>query len=118
MTFASTIPSPNIPAWLAGILILGISVTADVYNHLVVLRQVPFFFKILLIVQSSIAINIAILNASLTAGQSTPVDILMNSIGLLIINEMDNIFGSIFLMLRTKEESDEDLLKDGIKWCD
>jgi hypothetical protein len=50
-----------------------------------------------------IAVNIASLNASLTAGQETPVDILMNSMGLLVINDMDNIFGSMFLMLRKND---------------
>lgn len=65
-----------------------------------------------------IAVNIANLNASLTAGQSTPVDILMNSMGLLVINDMDNIFGSIFLMLRTAEEEEDDLLSKGIEYRD
>lgn len=118
MSFASTIKVENKPAWLAGVSILGITITADLYDHLLVMRQVPFFFKILLVIQCIIAVNIAILNASLTAGQATPVDILMNSMGLLVINDMDNIFGSIFLILRSKEEEEEDLLGDGIEHRD
>jgi hypothetical protein len=49
MTFATTIPSENKAAWLAGVIILGITVTQDIYDHLTVMRQVPIFFKILLI---------------------------------------------------------------------
>lgn len=64
----------------------------------------------------------------MTAGQSTPVDILMNSMGLLVLNDMDNIFGQLFQLLyekssgseeeEEKEEEDEedgDLLADNTK---
>lgn len=59
--------------------------------------------------------NIAILNGSLTAGQKTPIDVLMKLMGLLIINHMDNIFGNLFLMLRTKGEKEDDLLNKGLE---
>ena len=41
---------------------------------------------------------ICVLNASIAAGSDTTVDILMNSVGLLILNDMDNIVCKIFLL--------------------
>lgn len=77
-------------------LLLALTVTSDVFEHIMVLRQVPLFWKLLLICQCLIATNICFLNASITASNSNPVDILMNSTGLLVLNDMDNIVFLIF----------------------
>lgn len=95
--------------------ILGVTITTDVFEHLSVLRQAPFFFQILLIAQCCIAVNIGVLNASMTAGSDNPVDILMNSMGLLILNDMDNIVAQLFLVFQTKEEEDSDLFAENLK---
>lgn len=66
-----------------------------------------------------VAVNIGIVNASLTAGSSTPIDILMNSMGLLVLNDIDNIVSGIFMVYRDqKEEDDSDLLAEGREYRD
>lgn len=43
----------------------------------------------------------------------------MNSVGLLVLNDMDNIIGSVFLILRNKaKEEDEDPLAENIEYRD
>ena len=42
---------------------------------------------------------ICFINAMLTAGCGTPIDILMNSVGLLILNDLDNIVGTLFIFV-------------------
>lgn len=51
-----------------------------------------------------IAINICSVNAQVAAGQDNPVDILMNSTGLLILNDMDNIIGVLFEFNKPDED--------------
>lgn len=64
----------------------------------------------------------------MTAGQGTPVDILMNSMGLLVLNDMDNIFAQLFILQKPhktkeevvegEEEEEGDLLADGVQQID
>ena len=96
MTFSTTITPENRPAWFASVVILAAVITTDIYEHLVVMRQAALFYKFLLIFQVLIAMSIGFINASNAAGQGNAVDILMNSTGLLILNDMDNIVGALF----------------------
>lgn len=108
MTFATTMESSSKPSWVASMIILGSVITADIYEHLSVMRKVPLFWKLLLLVQCNIAIGIATLNASIAAGQDNVVDILMNSTGLLILNDLDNLIGQLFIF--GEEDGGEDFM--------
>lgn len=112
--FATTIVQGNKGAWYAGLVILGVTITKDLYEHLSVMRQAPILFKALLVLQCCIAVNIGVLNASITAGSNNPVDILMNSMGLLILNKMDNIIATLFFVFLEKEEKKSDLFAENL----
>lgn len=45
------------------------------------------------------------MNAAIAAGQSNPVDILMNSTGLLILNDFDDIAGNLLESIHPRDES-------------
>ena len=66
-------------------------------DHMMHMRVVELPYKILLMCQILISMTICILNASLTAGSSNFVDILLNAVGLMILNDLDNIVGSIYI---------------------
>lgn len=122
MKFSTLIPSSLRPAWYAAIIILATILTQDVYTHLVVMRQAPLFFKLLIGLQICVAVNIGLLNASMCAGQGNPIDILLNSAGLLILNDMDNVVGSLITTMRCKpkeeDEEESDLFGDNIEFRD
>lgn len=53
------------------------------------------------------------------AGQEVPVDILTNAVGLIVLNDIDNIIGNMFLILRNKrQEEDVDPLADNMELKD
>ena len=66
----------------------------------------------MLILQCLIAIYIGTLNAQNAAGQGNAIDILMNSTGLLVLNDMDNVVGVLFNL---QNSQDEDAFKEKIK---
>ena len=42
----------------------------------------------------------------------------MNSVGLLVLNDMDNIVAQLYLLLRNKKSEDDDLLADNVEFHD
>lgn len=82
--------------WIVSIFILGSIILSDIFNHLLYIHYANFWFKSLLLMQLLISINIFILNALLAAGQENGMEILLNAIGLIIINDIDNIIGELF----------------------
>ena len=103
MKFATTVTTGNKVPWATSIIILGATVLSDVYDHLSVIRHVPFIFKLMLILQSLIAIYICMLNAFITAGQAHALDILMKASALLVLNDMDNVIGAFFALIHDLE---------------
>lgn len=79
----------------------------DIYNHAVIMRHVSPFHKLLLMMQIQIAAFVCRLNAEITAGQDSVIDILMNAAGLLILNQIDEIFLMLFLPCRLQEKDEE-----------
>ena len=73
-------------------ILLAFSLTCDCCNHLLYIRNAPIIWKFKLIMQIQISVNICFLNALLCAAQGTGFDMLMNSLGLLILNDLDDIF--------------------------
>lgn len=116
--FATTITEGNRPAWYASVMILAAIITADLYSHLVVMRQATPLGKIMLVAQCTMIVNIGILNASMCAGQDNPLDILLNTTGLIILNEMDNFCVQIFLVLRSKRSEEHDHYAENINHSD
>ena len=48
-TAVTTSKPKNVAAWLVGVVALGINLTCDIFEHLVVMRQAPHIFKLLLV---------------------------------------------------------------------
>ena len=98
MTFASIVPfDPSTRfLWILAMTILTASLTSDACDHLMHLRFVAWPFKILLIIQVEICMFLCLLNGSLTAGSETIIDILMNAVGLIVLNDLDNVIGNIY----------------------
>ena len=71
--------------------VLAFTLTTDCCDHMMYLHRASFIFKIKLILQIVISMNICFLNAILAAGQGNGFDILMNSMALITLNEVDNI---------------------------
>jgi len=87
--------------------ILSISLTQDCCDHLMHMRSKPFLWKLLLLLQIIISMTICLLNALLTASLKSTVDILMNAVGLLVLNDLDNIIGAIYLFVTDLSQEDE-----------
>lgn len=81
------------------------------YSHALLMRNVSPVHKLLLVAQIQIAAFVCRLNAQLTAGQDTVIDILMNAAGLYILNEIDEIFLMLFQPCR-KPENDEECVNN------
>jgi hypothetical protein len=96
MAFATTIAPHCKPAFIASVIILSATISNDINEHLLILRQVSLPWKVLVICQILVCVYICVLNASNAAGQDDAVDILMNSTGLLVLNDMDNIVAAMF----------------------
>lgn len=77
--------------WIASMIILSFSLASDICNHMLYLRTAPLIWKVKLMVQILISMTICFLNGLLCAALDTGFDILMNSLGLLILNDLDNI---------------------------
>ena len=96
LIFASTVTNENMVFWIVSMVLLAFSLTCDCCNHLLYMRTAPPIFKIKLMLQVLISMNICLLNALLCAAQDTGFDMLMNSLGLLILNDLDDIIGQLF----------------------
>lgn len=90
--------------------ILTASLTSDACDHLMHLRFVAWPFKILLILQVEICMFLCLLNGSLTAGSETIIDILMNAVGLIVLNDLDNVIGNIYSFNSGVDSQHEDNL--------
>ena len=56
---------------------------------------------------------LCILNGTLTAGSETVLDILMNAVGLIVLNDLDNIIAAVFIFnTGIDAEHEDDLLID------
>ena len=96
MTFASVVTSKNTLIWILAMVILSASITSDCCDHLMHMRFVYWPYKIMLMGQVEASMMLCLLNGSLTAGSETVLDILMNAVGLIVLNDLDNIIGTIF----------------------
>ena len=94
---ASIVKGSNRAMWIIGMVILSVALTQDCVEHMKHIRFVPWFWKFLLTVQCFISMWLCLLNAELTAGAENAADILMNSVGLLVLNDLDNIVGMMFV---------------------
>jgi hypothetical protein len=94
--FATTIEVENVLFWIVSMVLLCFSLTADICNHLLYMKNASPLFKILLMCQILVSLNVCFLNALLCAAQGTGFDMLMNSLGLLILNDLDDIFSQLF----------------------
>lgn len=93
--------------WFIAQIIIGVTITMDIYNHAIFMRHVSNGHKILLLMQIQIAVFVCRLNAEVTAGQDSVIDVLMNAAGLLILNQIDEIFLMLFLPCRSKSKDEE-----------
>ena len=53
---------------------------------------------------------LCLLNGSLTAGSETIIDILMNAVGLIVLNDLDNVIGNIYSFNSGIDSQHEDIL--------
>ena len=87
-------------------IVLTFVVTNEVIKTLQFMRAASAFFKLLIILQVIIAINICFVNALLAAAQKTGINMLMSSLGMLFLNDLDNIVARLFyVIIRTSLES-------------
>ena len=91
LLFASTVPSNNRWFWIISMSLLAFSLTSDCCQHMMYLQRATFLFKIKIVLQIVIAMNVCFLNAILAAGQGNGFDILMNSMALMTLNDVDDI---------------------------
>ena len=97
MTFASVVTQDNRLLWILAMVILAASITSDCVDHLMHMRFVSWPHKFLLIGQIEASMLLCLLNGTLTAGSETVLDILMNAVGLVVLNDLDNIIGMIYV---------------------
>lgn len=79
----------------------------DIYLHAKILRHVAFMHKALMMYQIVIAVFVCRLNGLVTSGQDSIIDILMNTAGLYILNEFDDIALNLFIVCRSDEKDGE-----------
>ena len=108
MTFASVVTSDNRFLWILAMVILAASITSDCCEHLMHLRFLAWPHKLLLIGQLEASMMLCLLNGTLTAGSKTVLDILMNAVGLIVLNDLDNIIGAIFVFNSGIDHAHED----------
>lgn len=77
--------------------ILCFALTSDTVEHLTHMRFVNPVCKFKLMIQVMVSQTICVLNAALTAGSNNFVDILLNAVGLMILNDLDNIVGALYV---------------------
>ena len=63
------------------------------------LQRASFIFKIKIVLQIVIAMNVCFLNAILAAGQGNGFDILMNSMALMTLNDIDDIIAQLYSII-------------------
>ena len=80
-------------------IMLSFALTVDICNHLLYMKSAPALWKLLFILQVLISLNICFLNGLLCAAQATGFDMLMNSLGLLILNDLGSIFSQLFQII-------------------
>lgn len=97
--YSSKVPAATRWFWIVCMIILSFSLTSDACDHLLYMNMASFIWKIKLLLQVLITINICFLNAILTAGQNTGFDMLMNAVALLALNDIDNIIASLFYIM-------------------
>lgn len=114
---ATNVKEDDQAVFLISIVLLGSTITADIYSHFRLMRQVSVFWKCVLALQAIIAINVCSINALCAAGQTDPVDILMTTTGLLVLNELDDIVGYVFTKYAHIEGEDfvNEKLNDGVE---
>ena len=79
--------------------LLAFSLTSDCCHHLMYLQRASLIFKIKIVLQIVIAMNVCFLNAILAAGQGNGFDILMNSMALMTLNDIDDIIAQLYAII-------------------
>ena len=77
-------------------IVLAFTLTSDCCDHLLYMRIASPIWKIKLLLQILISINICFVNALLCAGQGSGFDMLMNSLALLALNDIDNLIATLY----------------------
>lgn len=106
MTFATTVTGANTTFWIVSMVILAFALTSDCVDHLMHLRIVGAPWKILLGGQVIVSMTICVINATLTAGSDSVLSILMNAVGLMVLNDLDDIVGKLFIFFAGIEEEE------------
>lgn len=106
LAFSTIVTKRNRAFWIISMVILAFSLTSDSCDHLMHMRIFKFPWKILLMGQVLVSMSICVVNASLTAGSDSVVDILMNAVGLLILNDLDNIVGKLYVFMAGLEDEE------------
>lgn len=79
--------------------VLSFTLTKDICTHLLYLATVPWLWKPLLLMQVGVAITICFMNAFLCAGQDTGFAMLMSSLALLSLNNIDNVVAALVILI-------------------
>ena len=85
--------------WIVAMIVLSFSLTNDCCQHLLYMRVASFPWKVKMMLQILISINICFMNAILCAGQDTGFDMIMNSLALMALNDIDNIIAELFMVM-------------------
>ena len=85
--------------WIIAMVVLAFTLTSDCCEHMLYMRIASPLWKLKLILQILISVNICFLNALLCAGQGTGFDMLMNSLALLALNDIDNIIAQLYQII-------------------
>lgn len=106
MTFSTIVNSQVKTFWIISMVILSFALTSDNCDHLMHLSVFALPWKVLLLGQVIVSMSICVLNACLTAGTDSVVDILMNAVGLMILNDLDNIVGKLYVFMAGLEDDE------------
>ena len=77
-------------------IILSFVVATDCLNHLKFMKLASPLFKLKIIIQVLISVNICFMNALMAAAQPTGFDMLANSLAMLFLNDLDNIIANLY----------------------
>ena len=79
--------------------VLSFTLTRDCCKHLLFLRAAAFPWKVKIITQVVITITICMMNAYLCAGQDTGFSMLMSSLALMALNNIDDVIATLIVIL-------------------
>ena len=97
--YSSKVQLDKSPFWLISMSVLSFTLTRDCCKHLLFLRPSSFAWKVKIMTQVLISITICMMNAYICAGQATGFLMLVSSLALIALNNIDDVIATLVVVL-------------------